>query len=97
MYFSDFELKSKEDSSKRLAAKLITVFSIRASIGNQKLFRSQANNDTANINSFTSMPKFGMEYRKVKKQKMKQINLKGNEFTISDTLIFGKKETAVPQ
>ncbi len=91
MYFSDFELISKDDISKKLKAQLITIFSVRESTGNQKLLRSQAGNDNSNIPAFISMPKFGLEYRKVKKQKAKQINLKGYDFSIENQVLFEKE------
>ncbi|MEO1259522.1 MAG: Pnap_2097 family protein [Bacteroidota bacterium] len=96
MYFSNFELSSKEEKSKNLSAKLMTVFSARESAGNQKLLRSEVKNNNSIVKALNAMPEFGMEYRKIKKQKTKQICLKGYDFAIDDDVVFEKEYNLNP-
>lgn len=91
MYFSDFAFTSQADATKTIQAQLMTIFSVRASSGNQKLLRSEARQSNAGITALKTMPAFGQEYRKIKLQKLTSIRLKGHEFVLSDAVLFEKE------
>lgn len=88
MYFSEFELRSNSDSQKVLKADLITIFSVRMAEGNRKLKKSESDTDKNDVQNLEKIPDFGLEYRLIKMQKLKTINLSGRQFTLSDAVLF---------
>lgn len=88
MYFSDFSFQSNQNASKKINAKLITIFSIRESNNNQKLMRSEVDFSNCKTPALDSMPEFGIEYRKIKMQKVGKITLKDYDFAINEEVLF---------
>jgi probable biosynthetic protein (TIGR04098 family) len=88
MYFSEFKFQSTTDQTKFIQANLMTSFSIRNSTGNKELVKSQPSTSINSIENFNQFPAFGNEYRLVKKQELKQIEVNGHSFDIIDTVIF---------
>lgn len=87
MYFSNCELRSKQDASNVIHAQLMTVFSIRESENNQKLLRSQSSAEASEIPAAGKMPALGMEYRKIKMNKLHNLQLGDLDFELNDAVV----------
>lgn len=85
MYYSNIELKSDRSV---ISANLMTSFSIRNNSDNTRLVKSQPYNVTNSIKEFSSNPKFGNEYRLIKKNELSDIKIGGVKFHIQDESIF---------
>ncbi|NQX90957.1 MAG: hypothetical protein HRT74_02255 [Flavobacteriales bacterium] len=88
MYFSKFEFQSLDETNKSIKANLMTSFSIRKSTGNKELVKSQPNSPTNLIESHDQIPAFGNDYRRIKKQELKEISVNGEVFQVSDDDLF---------
>tara|TARA_B100000959_G_C14959635_1_gene615227 strand:+ start:194 stop:1309 length:1116 start_codon:yes stop_codon:yes gene_type:complete len=88
MYFTQFKFQSTSGENKFIHANLMTSFSIRKSTGNKELIKSQPACSINSIENFNHLPAFGNEYRLVKKQEAKQIEVNGHTFDIVDDIIF---------
>jgi probable biosynthetic protein (TIGR04098 family) len=85
MYFSNIILKSEKSI---INANLMTSFSIRNESDNTKLVKSQPNSLENSIEEFSINPKFGNEYRLIKKNELDEIKIGNVTFTIHDNFIF---------
>ena len=86
MYFSDFELVTSQNTL--LDANLMTSFSIRKSVGNEELVKSQPNVTNNLISRIEKIPDFGNEYRLIKKREQNAITLGDNVFTLDGNYVF---------
>ncbi|TAF96718.1 MAG: hypothetical protein EAZ32_07375 [Cytophagia bacterium] len=93
MYFSNIILKSRESI---INANLMTSFSIRNESDNTKLVKSQPNSAKNSIEEFSMNPKFGNEYRLIKKNELDEIKIGNVTFKIHDNFIFETTYTINP-
>jgi len=88
-YFTDFNFLTTKDRS--LNANLMTTFSIRESIDNDKLAKSQPSTKDNTIPNLEIIPKFSAEYLSVKKRELDQIDLSSISIPLKEGLIFETK------
>ncbi len=88
MYFSEINSSSAKGNIK---AELMTSFSIRNNVDNTKLMKSQPAPGTNHIESLDAFPKFGDDYRLVKKGVQKMIEGAMGTFEIVDDVLFSKE------
>lgn len=84
MYFSDIHFNAANET---IAAKLMTTFSIR-NHDNSKLAKGEPGQGQNDIKQLLKLPKFGNEYRLVKKKVLKQLVHKDANFKIGDKILF---------
>ena len=82
MYFSEIQFESEGDTIK---AELMTTFSIRSATDNTKLAKSEPHGVKNEVERLTGLPKFGSEYRLVKKQVLKELIFGDYKFEIDDS------------
>lgn len=88
MYFSTFQLQSKEDQERHIHAELMTSFAIRKSTNSNVLVKSRPDTDVNTIHNTQSIPEFGNEYRLIKKGEMNEVQVSDHEFEIEDNALF---------
>lgn len=88
MYFSDIILKSAKAEIK---AKLMTSFSIRNDTDNTKLVKSQPCSTNNVIEEFDTNPRFGNEYRLIKKNDLQEVTIGDVTFKIHEDFIYETK------
>ncbi len=85
MYFSKINFGS---NSTFVDADLMTTFSIRNDSDNKRLTKSQPKEGVNTIVKMEELPKFGNDYRLIKKQELKEIGDENISFHISNETIF---------
>ncbi|MBW4890085.1 hypothetical protein KXQ82_10175 [Mucilaginibacter sp. HMF5004] len=85
MYFSDITLDGENGA---VEANLMTSFSIRNETDNTKLMKSQPAAKADAIPEYPESPAFGNDYRLIKKGVLKELDLAGEHFNVTDEVIF---------
>ena len=82
MYFSN--LKVQGDENKSIDAQLMTTFSYRNKENNKSLKKGQPFGVNNTIEALPAMPDFGQQYRLLRKQELKTVELLGEVFQVTD-------------